>query len=343
MTALLCGLAQPAEAAKKHKKHKKKAPSSLTYLGVADPSVVKAKSGFVIVGTGTNVSRAVAGNGLNFRAADPALARKPAWARTGAMWAADVQKVGKHWLLYFAAPVAGLKSSSRCIGVAVASSPTGTFTPLDDRPLVCPAGAAVPAAEDRPTDLPSSHGDIDPSFVIMGGRPYLAYKTDGIPSSIRLLPLTADGAHAAGPSYEILRSAGVVENPVIFHHGKVWFLLTSEGSYTSCDYRTVWRRTLTPLASWQGATAHVMLNFHKQRICGPGGADVVTSKGKTLVYFHGWTCNGTRRPCAPPLSATSSADAGRRPVRTLYGMRLGFTKKGFPTFISWLKLPGKKK
>ncbi|UDY23248.1 family 43 glycosylhydrolase [Nocardioides sp. Kera G14] len=336
---LLAGLMQPAEAAKKHKKHGPKPPRSLTTNDFPDPSVVKTSNGYVVVGTGPNLPRMTSRNGLAFKAAAPALTRAPAWARGVGMWAADLVQRGARWVLYFAAPVRGGKSSSHCIGVATGARPDGTFTPLDDAPLVCPAGLDTPPAEDQFIDTPgattsnpaTAHGAIDPSFTILGGRSYLLYKTDGSPSTIRLLPLSGDGLHAAAASRQLLTSSGVVENPVIFRHGPFWYLLTSEGSYATCSYRTVWRRSKSPLTSWQHQAAHLFLSTSKQGLCGPGGADVVTNGKNLLVYFHAWTCRHRYQTCDAPLNPR------RSPVRAVYGLRLGFTKHGFPMVDRWLK------
>ncbi len=351
--------------------------------------MVRIPGGYVVLSTGTRVPRATSTNGLRFTGAGTALLRKPTWAKPGEMWAADLASYGGRWLLFFSAYVRGIKSSSHCIGVATSTSATGTFTPLDERPLICPPGNAVPAAEDQyvdislpdppapsatadptadptatptadPTTTPTpsatasptvqaapnpanSHGAIDPSFTVIDGRPYLLYKTDGKPSSLRVLPLTPDGRHAAAKSWQLLRSGGVVENPAMIKRGRYWYLFTSEGDYSRCSYRTVWRRATSPLASWQRAMPHVLLSNSQQRLCGPGGADVVLNGKRTLLYFHSWTCGGTRRACGAPLHAYAGHDAARRPVRALYGLRLAFTKRGFPRIDRWLTVNGLKK
>lgn len=362
---LVGGLAHPADAAKKHrKKHKPRAPRSLTSGNVPDPSVVRTRSGYVVVSTGIGVPRATSAGGLTFRTAGQALVRLPTWARTGDVWAADVAPYHGRWLLFFAASVPGMKRSSHCIGVAVAPRPTAAFTPVDDRPLVCPPDARVPDAEDQFVDTPpppaptaapgqpppaaatpsaprpnppNAHGAIDPSFTVIGNHPYLLYKTDGRPSSVRLLPLSADGRHAAGRSRQILVSRGVIENPVLTRKGPWWYLFTSEGDYSRCTYQTVWRRSKNPLGSWQRPMAHVFLSHAKQGLCGPGGADVVVTGKKQLMYFHGWTCHHTRKACASPLHAYNGHDASRAPVRALYGLRLTFTRAGYPRIGKWLK------
>ena len=366
--------ADGATGASSKRKKAAKAPRSLTTADRADPSIARIPGGFVVLSTGARVPRATSANGLHFKDAGTALIRRPRWAKGGDMWASDMAQHRGRWLLYFAASVPGMKPSSHCIGVAESPTATGAFVPNDERPLVCPPGNNVPEAEDqfvdiaRPTPVPTTppvnpsasgdpspsatptapalpplppnpanaHGAIDPSFTVIDGRPYLLYKTDGKPSSLRVLPLSADGRHAAGKSRQLLRSPGVVENPVLTRRGKYWYLFTSEGDYGGCRYRTVWRRALTPLGNWGAATPHVMLSLARQGLCGPGGADIVLRGKRQLLYFHAWTCRGTRRACVAPLRAYSSREDFRRPTRALYGLRLGFTKRGFPTIDKWL-------
>src|SRR5690606_19493551 len=105
-------------------------------------------------------------------------------------------------------------------------------TPLAQDPLL-PRDPTLPRA-----------GVIDPSvFRDVDGQRYLLYKTDRMPSSIRLVPLSRNGrrVRTGAVSQELFRATGVVENPVMTRRGSRYVLLTSEGDFTTCDYRTTWR------------------------------------------------------------------------------------------------------
>ncbi len=133
---------------------------------------------------------------------------QPSWAISGRYWASDLVQVNGLWLLYFSAEVAGLGLDGRCIGVATATDPTGAFVP-DERPLVCPRQAVSPPAYDkikrRDRNMPKG-GVIDPDFFKdKRGHQYLLYRTQGTPSSIRLVELPRQRppgrARRAAPSW----------------------------------------------------------------------------------------------------------------------------------------------
>ena len=301
---------------------------------VGDPSVVADGRRLVVVATGAQVDRAVKEPGRAWRWAEPVLASRPGWARQGAIWAADLTRVGDRWLLYFAVPVRGLGREGRCIGVAVARGPLKLFRPVGSRPLVCPARAKVPAAADPVVvpDLPSK-GVIDPSAYEEGGRRYLLYKTDGRPSSLRLLPLTANGRNAAGASVELVRSAGVIENPVLLRNAGGYYLFASEGDFARCTYHQTWRRSAS-LTAWTDAVPAVLLDRTTTGgLCGPGGGDVVVRKGRATLYFHGWVRLHSTTPKGAAFWGWNGGE--RKARRAMYAARLAF-RGGVPTVVRYL-------
>ncbi len=222
--------------------------------------------------------------------------------------------------------------------MARSRSPRGPFSPVGGRPLVCPSYAGTPLALDpllpRDPTLPRA-GVIDPSvFRDADGSAYLLYKTDRVPSSIRLLPLSQRGTRPrdGATSVELFRSPGVMENPVLTRRDAGYVMLLSEGDWTRCSYRTVWRRTTT-LLDWSLAEAGVLLD-EGAGLCGPGGADLADVGGRDLLFLHGWTCHRTTRPC----EGTAKWDQRRRArgVRALYAARLGWDG-GLPVVARWLE------
>ncbi|GAA1947317.1 hypothetical protein GCM10009798_02960 [Nocardioides panacihumi] len=314
---------------------------------VPDPSIAQTKNKhYVVVGTGDQVLRMSSTNGRRWRLASPALLTRPTWARTtGSVWASDIVRLRGRWVLYYAAPVRGLSSAGRCIGVAVAGNPTGHFRPIGTGPLVCPPDARTPPASDPVLDpghaeptLPTT-GAIDPSLFQGPSGTWLLYKTDGRPSSIRIVPLAPNGLQVAGRSRPLVVSSGVVENPVMLKRGRFYYLFDSVGDYTRCSYTTVFRRSPNML-SWPGP-GRTLLSKANTGLCGPGGADVLVSgRGTTAtvsLYFHAWVCRGSGRPCKEPFHAWDGQEDYRRPVRALYGMTLRFTKRKLPAPGAWIQ------
>ena len=247
----------------------------------ADPSVASFSGGYVAIATGYLAPRAVSRSPRGpWHPVRRALVDLPRWVRSDQIWAPDLVQARHGWLLYYSAVAHGKR---RCIGVAAARHVLDTFRPIGRHPLVCPP-----------------QGAIDPSgFRRSNGGRYLLFKTQGNPTSIRALRLSRDGRHRGhhARARVLFRSDHTVENPVLVRHRKHLVLFTSEGYFGSCDYRTTWRSS-RHLFGWKRARPHLLLRRHNTRICGPGGADVLTAGRKQpIVYFHGWTCGHGRRPC----------------------------------------------
>lgn len=309
----------------------------------ADPSVVSGPAGLIATSTGPNVPRASSpGPAGPWTPATPALASLPEWATGNAIWAADLQQVGDRWLLYYSVPVGGLGAEGRCIAVASSDTALGTFTPVGDRPLVCPKKADTPRAYDvvpraRAGGLPLA-GVIDPSVFVDGDRrTYLMYKTQSRPSSIRMLRLQKRGARPSAvagvpvESTELLRSDGIMENPALVKRRSSYVLFTSQGKFSSCRYRTYWRRAST-LAGLATAEHHTLLSRTTTGVCGPAGADTVRRGGATVLFFHGWMCGSMDGPpyshCPANFNVNRDADLG--PRRALFAARLRFTGSDRP-------------
>lgn len=309
---------------------------------IADPAIAYAGGQHLVVATGSQIVRGVSNNGRSWQILDPALLARPSWARPdGDMWAPDIIKRNGRWLLYFAAPVFGLAESSRCIGVATADRLSDPFMPVGDAPLVCPAAAMTPPAQDQMIDAgglkakPVSYGAIDPAVFVDHGRLFLIYKTDGVPSSIRLARLAGNGLRVVGASRRLLRSTGVEENPVMLRHGGTYYLMTAAGDYTTCGYSTVVRSARNRTGPWQKAKRVPLLTKPSTRLCGPGGADILVKGNRTTLYFHAWVCYAQGRPCREPFHAWGGQEDSRAPVRALYAVRLVF-RQGRLALGDWL-------
>ncbi|WP_434389906.1 family 43 glycosylhydrolase [Melittangium boletus] len=312
------------------------APSGSSF---ADPSVVSHDNRFYGMATGSLVPSAqgTVASGP-WSAQGPALTAKPSWATGGGMWAPDLERIGANeWVLYFAAPVSGLDDNQRCIGAATASSPLGPFTPVPGGPLVCPGRADVPTAEDTIPGRPLTNaGVIDPSgFKDSDGARFLLYKTQQLPSSLRIVRLNAAGTHVASgaTSRQLLRSERIVENPVLVKRAGDYILFASRGPYNLCSYETIWMRAGGLGANaFQDVTQNPLLtDGNTGGVCGPGGGDIAAAlDGGQRLFFHGWLCGGG--PC--PVNFNAQTDEGGR--RGLYVGVLGWDARDNPVLHKFL-------
>jgi beta-xylosidase len=226
---------------------------------------------------------------------DNALSRWGAWASgRGAVWAPDAVHTSAGWVLYYAAQAKGF-GGQRCIGTAVSTTPAGPYEPADS-PLICPILGGEDVVADRPDQ---TAGVIDPSpFQAADGQRYLLYKTQKVPGTIRMYPVSADGLHGRGEvSHELFRHADSIENPTMVQRGDSFIVFASANWYDQCKYETVWRRS-DDLWSFADKQEHVLLDSASTNLCGPGGADVVTTgDGPDRIFFHAWVCDDQNTPC----------------------------------------------
>ena len=154
--------------------------------------------------------------------------------------------------MYYAAGIAGADPNSRCIGVAVSKHGLRPLHPRRQRAAGVPGGARSPARRRQPADQGARQarpdpGVIDPSaFTGNNGQRFLVYRTQGQPSSIRLVKLSQRGRRiqTGQTSMFLTNHEGIEENPVIIRHDDKWVMFTSVGWFGRCGYRTV----LAPLS-----------------------------------------------------------------------------------------------
>ncbi len=326
------------------------APAPLIDADFPDPDLfVDPAPGGGVFAYATNAAAPNGGGMLNVpfsRSADPALAhwsapaealpRLPSWAQPGYTWAPAVaHRPGGPYRLYFTARYGF--SGRPCVGVAVADSPAGPFTPTDDvRPLVCPLGLG---------------GAIDPDvFREDDGGEYLLWKTDsnccdGGPE-IYIQKLAADGLSLVGPhaadgpwlladAVSLLRrdqpwEGRVVEAPSLRKHDGRYVLFYSGGFYASVGYAVGYAVSDSLLGPYRKAAAPILATTDAG-LTGPGGEMVFTGPdGGDWMAFHGWRADSgrtyrafylgridwasglpvVRTDCAPPPEIT--IEPGRR-------------------------------
>lgn len=204
------------------------------------------------------------------------------WATDGSTWAPDVfpNPDGTITLTY-----AALNPSinKECIGVAVASSPTGPFVPQGSGPLICQSDLG---------------GSIDANtFLDANGTRWLTWKNDGnrigLQSTLWVQQTTNNGRTLTGPRYAMLTGNGteVIEAPDIVQRGGQYTLFFSIGGFGGCGYSTGYATSPQLGGPWTRQSL-VFMHQGNTGICGPGGADVVTSAdglgGGDKLFFHGY-------------------------------------------------------
>lgn len=265
--------------------------------------------------TAFRVARADPGAG-RFGRPRPSMRVRPRWvgprgsrhARSQVhMWSPHVWKRQvrgqRRYVMYFSA---SRHRRTDCIGMAVASRPTGPFRPLR-RPLQCPRKGATL---------------IDPAyFRAPGGAHYLIYKRRVFsPRSFAIMAVRVrpDGrkVRRARPFVVVDGRDRQIEAPsMIGRKGRI-YLFSSRRSYATCAYRTevfVGRSVAGPFRSLGPLRVR---KRDGRAFCGPGGAEVARVAGRYEMVFHAFPRNPQRARGTVP--------------RFAWGARLRFTRSGHP-------------
>jgi len=173
---------------------------------------------------------------------------RPDWKQQGFLWAPDIARIGKRYVLYYSLSVWGDPNPG--IGVATADSPEGPFS--DRGKILDSRGSGVA-------------NSIDPMFYVDQGKPYLFW---GSFNGIYGIRLTPDGMATTGKKFRIAGNA--YEAPyIIRRNGAYWFF----GSLGSC-------------CEFENSTYHVAVG-RADRLRGPyvdaEGTDLRDGEGTLLL------------------------------------------------------------
>jgi beta-xylosidase len=244
-----------------------------------------------------------------------ALAQAPSWARRhyahGAWrvstWAPSVAQVEGGFVAAYAAPVS-LDPRKMCVTLAYSVRPLGLYQDRSTQPLVCP----------------SDQGAIDPEvYADRLGRPWLAWKSEGIPHReptrlwTRRMNSTAT-AFASGSRDRLLLSTAqawegnVIENPSMVRYGDRFYLFYSANRYGTAQYAIGYavcdtargpctRPTDTPLLASGG------------RVDGPGGPDALVGvAGRLRLAYAAWDRGHVGYPTSTACRSSSYGCNQRR-------------------------------
>ena len=217
-----------------------------------DPYVVRIDGTYWAYATQTTLGRVPAIRStdlLVWQPAGDAMPALPSWAADAGAWAPAALVQRNRVVLYSALVVRNRQGATgiplRCIAALVATAPQGPFIDPSHGPIVC---------------QPEHNGSIDPSvFVAPGGKPYLLWKSEGIPRReppyLWVQELSADGLLVRGKPVALLRADRsweypVIENPAMAASGGRFSINATTGQLTVAngsllDYETATSHNIT--------------------------------------------------------------------------------------------------
>ena len=212
-----------------------------------------------------------------------AMPKLPGWAKDGRTWAPSVRPLvpGRRYAAYFAAW--DRSTGEEAIGVAIAPAPAGPFT----------SSAAVPLVTQQ-----DKGGCIDPDcFVDADGSRYLVWKNDGNSRGqdtwLWVQKLSSDGTRLVGQPTQLIKQdqgweGKLIEAPVVWKHGKKYFLFYSANDYHSCNYAVGYAVASSILGPYVKPQPRPWLSS-SGGVCGPGGEDIVAGPGGApWMTYHSW-------------------------------------------------------
>jgi hypothetical protein len=231
-----------------------------------------------VQGANIPVSRSVSATEAQYLG--DALPTLPAWTHPGAVWAPSVYERADGTYVMFYNSVFGV-TGHQCVGRATATAPAGPFVDDTTAPLECPIALG---------------GAIDPSMIVVDGRPWLVYKADGnccsLPTSIWSVPMSDDLLSLDGQPTQLLTAdqpweGGITEAPEMIEVDGTLYLFYSGNEWSTADYAVgyaVCQSVTGPCTKPQATPFHSSTSDAK----GPGGQTFFSVDGHTVMAFHGW-------------------------------------------------------
>lgn len=250
-----------------------------------DPTVISADDGYFYLyateGHGYSIPIVRSSDLVNWERIGAAFSKetRPTFEPKGGLWAPDINRLKKQYLLYYSMSYWG--GSKTCgIGVATADSPQGPFK--DHGPLF----------RSNTIDVFNS---IDPEFVREKGRNYLFW---GSFWGIYAVELTKDGLAVKAGSRPKQIAGGAFEAAYVHKRDGYYYLFASIGSCCeglNSTYTTVVGRSRSLMGPYTDKSGKGMLDNgyevvirRSDRFVGPGhNSDIVTDKaGDDWLLYH---------------------------------------------------------
>ena len=224
----------------------------------------------------------------------------PAWQQMNTQTSPGVASIGGHWVMWYAASLAGHPGDSgfSCLAVATAASLTTSSPAFTDNSAGspwCPAGGVLD---------PSPF--VDPTTHV----PYLVWKSnDGssaAPSQVWGVQLSADGTGFVGSPTVLLTVTAAeqtTDNPQLVASGGSYFLLFSGGNFEDSSYNEQFASCAGPLGPCANPPGPFLTTYGGAH--GPGGGSIFQdAAGHQWLAFAAWN-----NPCT---DCTGNSSANQR-------------------------------
>lgn len=263
----------------------------------ADPFALHSGTSVYLYATNTisaniPVIQLVEGNNSTANYLGDALPQLPSWTTKGKQWAPSVwARPDGTFVLHYTTP--SPTGGRQCISAATATSPAGPFTDSSTVPLICPLAQG---------------GAIDPSVFIDDtvepNVPYLLWKADGnccgLPTTIFIQQLSADGLSTAGPPHDLLSAdqgweGNLVEGPSLVYDRGTYYLFYSANDWNSAHY-AIGVATCTSVTGPCTKPQDKAWDSSSWLSQGPGGQEFFNSKGGVWMVRHGWLPGEAGKP-----------------------------------------------
>ena len=219
------------------------------------------------------------------------------------IWAPGAAKIGSGHVVFYSVRQR-LDRDRFCISVATSSSPLGPFDDNTTGPLVCDA---------------DPNGSIDPQPFVdpADGKPYLLWKSEGVPGStptriwVRQLNGAGTGFATGSAPRELLRTSqgwegNVIENPAMVRSGGKLYLFYSGNEHLSADY-AIGYAVCSSMAGpcTKSGTNPILHKGSRAGRLGPGApAPFVDANGQLQLAYHWWNAPYTNYPTDPGCDGT---------------------------------------
>jgi beta-xylosidase len=265
-----------------------------------------------------------------------AFATSPGWS-SGNPWAPSVLATGQPcadraagststacYFLYYVGLNNALATPANCIGVATADTPAGPFR--DHGILTRSDGVVDPVRGPIGCGDSAGFSDIDPAPLVTANGAVDLYLSTGHDSSgawhrmISVIPLAADGIHAAGGRRALFGAtrtweAGVVEGPWPHRRNSNYYVFYSGGSFADATYAMGYATASSPTGPFTKAVANPVLKS-TANVIGPGGGSLTVGPhgGDWLLYHARAVADGPRTLRIDPVVWSGTRASVRGPT-----------------------------
>lgn len=247
----------------------------------ADPQVIAAGSEYYAYATNGplgNIQTLKSTDLVSWEQVGDALPALPAWTSPGKVWAPEVAVHGPdRYVMYYTSAGA----ERQCIGVAVASAPSGPFVDKSRKPLICQVDEG---------------GSIDASpFQDSSGQRWLYWKNDGnaigVDTWIYVSRLSSDGLTLVGETTRLIKQTlpwegDLVEAPYVVERNGKFHLFYSANAYDKADYAVGHALCETPAGPCVKSGDPILTSTPDA--AGPGHNMVLVKDNRYWFVYHAW-------------------------------------------------------